>query len=226
MGEGFDVRDVGAAVVAVYPNGHGGDAQGTGGDQVGRVVVDHQAAAGVLVDDGQRFVEGFNLGLAVGIEVVDINDPVEMPCDAQARDDPFGMGCVGIGEDHLALWQGMQKLIQLWVWRENILQGDIVDVIQVIIHIHFEFNLQTPQSGAVLLKEARPQAGDLVRRKPHLLQEEPVNPVTDTAPDTALMGVKGVIQVDQQAADVFKGLFGCGLFHRQGRHDRWLYCLQ
>ena len=81
MGEGFEIRDVGAAVVAVRADRHGLNTKGMGASQVIGVIIHHQAFEGLFIDGGQRFMERLDLWFAVGVKGVDINDMVKMTLD-------------------------------------------------------------------------------------------------------------------------------------------------
>ena len=107
MNELFDVCDVGAAVVVMDSHGNGAHTEGLGCIQVVGVVVDQQAIVGNFVDESQAFVESLDFWFAIGINGVNIDDLVEVILNPQYGHHPVCVGRVGVGEDHLALGEGV-----------------------------------------------------------------------------------------------------------------------
>lgn len=79
-----------------------------------------------------------------------------------------------------------------------------MDVIQIGIHIHGKFLLQAAQGGAVLPVKPVADLADFLRGKAHFLQQELVDPDSDPIPDAIVLGIEGIIEVKQQAANVVK----------------------
>ncbi len=65
---------------------------------------------------------------------------------------PPGMSAVRIGKDILGGGDAIQRLAQLRLRVQERFQGDVVDVSQVIVHVHLVVGLQAAQGCPVFLK--------------------------------------------------------------------------